>query len=142
DPNFDIRIAFEYGITDRFMLGVSRSKKDENLEGLAKYRLLRQTVSGSMPVSVSVFGSIVYTPKEDNPEQPLFANSELDRFTHTGQVIIARKFSSKFSLEVVGSIVHRNVITDTLDNNDVYSVGAGGRLKITRSFSLIADCFN
>src|ERR1017187_8793407 len=36
----DIRYAFEYGITNKLTVGFSRSRLDENLEGLIKYRLL------------------------------------------------------------------------------------------------------
>ncbi len=138
DPNFDIRIAFEYGITDRLMVGISRSKQDENLEGLVKFRLLEQRIDGKIPVSITLFASTAYTPKLDSLLSSL---PTADRFTHTAQVIIARKFSSTLSLEVIPSLVHRNLITNRFDKNEIYSIGGGGRWKLTKSFNLIADYF-
>src|SRR6267154_6132981 len=40
DQSNDIRIAFHYGISDKLMAGVSRAKRDENLEGELKYKLI------------------------------------------------------------------------------------------------------
>jgi hypothetical protein len=138
DPNFDIRIAFEYGITDRLMVGVSRSKQDENVEGLIKFRLLQQTMNNKIPVNITLFASAVYTPKIDSVLSTLPTS---DRLTYTGQVIISRKFSSSLSLEIIPSLVHRNVIFNRFDDNDIYSIGGGGRWKLTKSFNLIADYF-
>lgn len=138
DAGFDIRIAFEYGITDRLMVGVSRSKQDQNLEGLIKFRLLQQRIDDKIPISVTLFESVVYTPEIDSL---LNALPTADRLTFTSQVIIARKFSSKVSFEVIPSLVHRNLITNSFDNTDIYSIGGGGRWKLTKSFALIADYF-
>src|SRR5437868_5809455 len=43
DASSDIRLAFDYGISDNLTVGISRCKRQENVEGLAKYRLLHQT---------------------------------------------------------------------------------------------------
>lgn len=138
DPNFDIRIAFEYGITDHFMVGFSRSKHDENLEALIKYAVLKQTANNKIPVSIAVFGSSAYTPKRD--PVGIFQTAG-DRFSHTLQLIIGRKFSSKFSFELIPSLVHRNTINTSLDDVDLFSIGGGGGWKITKHLSLIADYF-
>src|SRR5436189_2256038 len=39
DQSSDIRIGFHYGINDKLTIGLSRSKRNENLEGLLKCRL-------------------------------------------------------------------------------------------------------
>src|SRR5436190_20671346 len=44
DQSNDIRIAFDYGITDRLMVSVGRNKRQENLSGALKFRVLEQTV--------------------------------------------------------------------------------------------------
>src|SRR5215213_6716942 len=43
DQSNDIRISFDYGITDRLMVSVGRNKRQENLSGAVKFRLLEQT---------------------------------------------------------------------------------------------------
>jgi hypothetical protein len=59
---------------------------------------------------------------------------------YCGQVIIARKFSPRFSFEVIPSIVHRNIV-NAGDKNDLYSIGGGLRYKFTKSASVITDYF-
>jgi hypothetical protein len=138
DPAFDIRIAFEYGISDNLMAGFSRSKYNEDLEGILKYRLVTQTTDNAIPVSLTLFGSVVATPKRD----PFGVYPHTwDRFTYTAQCIIARKFSSNLSLELIPSLVYRNLFENSRDHNAVYSIGVGGRWKITKHFALMADYF-
>jgi len=133
DQSNDIRIAFMYGITDRFNVGFSRCKRDENLEGEIKYRLLEQTLDNKRPLSVTVFSNMTYSPKEDAD-----LTKAAYRMTYCTQLILARKFSDHFSFELVPSYVHRNLVAPE-DENGIVSVGAGGRFKITHSTSIIAD---
>src|SRR3954471_17764767 len=77
DQSADIRIGLHYGITDRLMVGLARVKRNENFEGLVKYRLLQQTTDGSVPFAVTVFGNTTYSIKES--EQII---SNVYRFTY------------------------------------------------------------
>lgn len=133
DQSADIRIGFHYGITDHLMIGVSRAKRNEDLEGLVKYRFLDQTTDNKIPVSVSGFANIAYSIKES----PDFRNNTY-RFTYCSQLIFARKFSSRFSMVVIPTIVHRNFVGAD-DENNTFSLSGGFRLKFTPSASVIAD---
>ena len=135
DQSNDIRIAFHYGITDKLMAGVSRAKRDENLEAELKYRLLEQTEDDKVPLAITLFGQSTYTTKAN--VEGLYDKS-VHRFNHCAQMIIARKFSAKFSFELVPSIVHRNIVSLD-DENDLYSLGGGFRYKFTKSAAIIAD---
>ncbi|MEO5570579.1 MAG: DUF5777 family beta-barrel protein [Bacteroidia bacterium] len=139
DASNDIRISFEYGITDRLTVGVSRCKRLENLEGLVKYRIFEQTTDNKMPLAVTVFANSAISTVE-NRENAVYPKT-VDRLSYTLQLILARKFSSHFSFELLPTLVHRNYVFDANDNNDILALGAGGRLKITRSTSLVADYF-
>jgi hypothetical protein len=138
DNSTDIRIAFEYGVSDNLTLGFSRSKRNENLEGLVKYKLWHQTTNNSVPFTVVLFSNVALTPEKalDN-SYDLFVH----RLSYTFQGIIGRKFTPGFSLELLPTVVHRNYIADSLDDNNIYSLGIGGRLKISRSSAIIADYF-
>lgn len=135
DQSNDIRIAFHYGITDRLMAGVSRSKRNENIEALAKFRLLRQTTRNRIPLAVTLFSNATFTTRSKE-----FVDNFKHRFTYCTQVILARKFSSAFSLELIPSFLHRNLVPMT-DENDLFSIGGGARWKFTRSASVVADYF-
>src|ERR1700729_2929584 len=63
--NATLRLGLDYGITDDLSIGVGRSSYLKTFDGYVKYRFLKQTESGSMPVSVSVLGSVTdYTQTE------------------------------------------------------------------------------
>ena len=138
DASSDIRISFEYGITNRLTVGLSRSKVKENLEALVKYRALYQTTDNHVPVSLTLFANTAYTPQRD------YANNYKNaahRFSYVAQAIIARKFSKSISVELLPSYVHRNYLVIPDDENDIFSLGAGARVKVTRSMSIVADYF-
>ncbi len=135
DQSNDIRIGLHYGITDRLTTGLSRSKRNENLEALIKYRLLEQSTDGKIPLAITVFGNTTLTTKSDE----LVEKFE-HRLTYSALLIFARKFSSHFSFEIVPAFLHRNFVIEH-DKNDLYSVGAGARYKFTRSTSIIVDYY-
>ena len=70
------------------------------------------------------------------------------RFTYTTQLIVARKFSSKFSMELLPTLTHRNFIVSqtnfsngSIDQNDIFSMGGAARLKLTKRFAVLVDYF-
>ena len=63
DQSQDIRIGAHYGITDRLMTGFSRSKRQENLELLLKFKLLEQTTNQKVPIGITLYGNTTYSTK-------------------------------------------------------------------------------
>jgi hypothetical protein len=132
DEAANIRIAFD-GISDKLTVGFGRSKVNGLLDGSLKYRVLRQKLDNSMPVTVSVMGIAGYNSKR-SPEKTI------NRLSYVYQAIIARKFSNKFSLEVVPVMLHRNLV-DFGDKNNTYALGAGGRFSVSRSCAILLDYY-
>lgn len=57
-----LRLGFDYGISDRLMVGIGRSSYQKTVDGLLKYKVLRQCDAGcSMPVTVDVVLSSAVT---------------------------------------------------------------------------------
>ena len=133
DQSNDIRIAFMYGINDRLNIGFSRLKRDENLVGELKFKAVEQTTDNKTPLTVTIYTNLAYTPKVDAD-----LTKSVHRMSYCTQVILAKKFSPKFSLELVPSYLHRNLVAPD-DENDILSLGVGGRFKVTRSAAIIAD---
>src|ERR1700743_1098022 len=89
--NATLRLGLEYGITDDLDVGIGRSSYLKTFDGFLKYKLLKQTESGNMPVSVSVLGTVTdYT--QDMTDKP-YLNTKY-RTAYAGQLLIARKITS------------------------------------------------
>jgi len=131
-----MRIGLDYGITNRLMVGVGRTNGGL-FDGFAKYRLLRQSTGKvNMPVSVSLAGGTIWRTQKDPS-----LNHYSDRFNFSGQVLIARKFNDFLSLQAVPTIIHYNSVANSTLSNDYYSVGIGGRLRLTKRVNLTAEYY-
>jgi len=128
------RLALEYGLTDVLNIGLGRSSFEKIFDWFLKYKFLRQrTGEKSMPFSAVFFSSMAVSTLEFAPDRDMdFA----DRTSYTYQVLIARKFTSNFSFQVMPTLIHTNLVTFADDDNDLFSIGAGGRYKITPSVSI------
>jgi hypothetical protein len=133
-----IRLGFEYGINDRLMVGFGRSSVNKELDFFGKYKILRQsTGKKTMPISVSWFSSLVMRLDEySDPDRKNYFSS---RLYYCHQLLIARKFNERLSLQLAPTLVHRNLVADSTIKNDVYAMGVGGRYKITRRTSINAE---
>src|SRR5580658_4116327 len=95
--NATLRLGLDYGITDDLAIGVGRSSYLKTFDGYLKYKLLKQTEGGGMPVSVSLIGTITDFTQDLTDE--VFLNTN-DRTAYSAELLIARKISSSLSLEV------------------------------------------
>lgn len=133
-----MRLGFEYGISDRLMVGIGRSNVNKEIDGFVKYKLIRQSTGlKNVPVTVSWFSSAVLrtTPYEDANRENYFSS----RMYYCHQLLVARKFNDALSLQVAPTLVHRNLVPDSTVKNDVYALGLGGRYKITKRTSFNAE---
>jgi hypothetical protein len=136
----NIHLSLEYGITKWLMIGVGRGSYEKTFDGFAKFSILRQS-SGVrvMPVSVSVMTSAALNSLRwtDTTRTNYFSS----RLSYVAQVLIARKINQSFSVQITPSYVHRNLVATELDPNDLYSIGAGGRIKLSKRISLNAEYY-
>lgn len=132
-----INFSLDYGITDWLMLGVRRGTEDKTYDGSAKFILFRQC-SGkkNFPVSISYFSDMsIVTLKYANRNV-----TNINRLAFTHQLLIARKFNEKLSLQLTPTFVHRNQVN--FDNvNNVEAIGFGGRYKFIRRVALTWEYF-
>ena len=135
--NATMRLGFDYGITNALSVGIGRSTFEKTFDGHFKYKLFRQTDgSNQMPVTIDVFGGLYYTSLkyDDKP----YLNADY-RTSYTTSLLIARKFSGAFSLQITPTLLHYNLMPSVIDRNDVFAVGIGGRMKVTRRMSINAE---
>ena len=141
-----MKLGFAYTPVNNLQVGFDASNENMLVDWNLKYALLKQTRDGGMPVSITYYGNAAMnTRKKDNTT--LFVTTS-DRFSYFNQIIIARKFSEKFSLQISPSVSHFNNLEGYLDSagkirpklkHDNFSIAASGRLKISDGVALIAN---
>lgn len=136
----NIHFSLEYGIFRWLMIGAGRGTYEKTIDGFAKVSLLRQSTGAvNMPVSVSLFSSAALkTMKWPDQTRTNYFSS---RMSYTGQILVARKINQGLSLQLTPTFVHRNLVATELDPNDLYAMGAGGRLKLSKRISLNAEYY-
>jgi Membrane bound beta barrel domain (DUF5777) len=130
-----MRLGFDYGINRWLMIGIGRSTYQKQYDGFTKVKLLRQSSgSRSMPITLSAIGTIMYKSlKFDDPTRENYYTSNI---YYSGQLLIARKFNESLSLQLMPTVVHYNLVPTADDPNDLFSLGMGGRIKLSKRVSL------
>jgi hypothetical protein len=146
DNSTDIKMAFDYGITNRLAVGISRSKGAtairQLLETNLKYKLLQQTERSRIPLGITLFGNAVVTTMGSNVNEkvPDHFDTFGDRWSFVGQMILTRKFNRSLSLALLPTYVHYNRVGFG-DSNNTFALGAGIRAKLTKRMAFIVDYF-
>jgi len=133
-----IRLGLEYGVTKWLGVAAGINTDRNTWDGSAKVKLLRQSKgTRRMPVTLDVYGNAaVFTNKWTDPTRTNYFSS---RLTYAMQVLIARKFGNNLSLQITPSWVHKNMVPNTSDKNDIFTLGAGGRIKLSQRVSVNAE---
>ena len=162
-----MRFGFDYGITNNIMVGVGHSTYAKTYDGLVKVKLLRQSTGAvNMPITMSFLSTI--NTRSDLARYDTSRNSAgqgyrrvhprfIDRTTFVEQLIIARKFSNRLSLQLMPTYVINHNRVDSINkytlNRDslqygpngrrknTFALGIGGRIKVTRRISLTAEYY-
>lgn len=145
----NIRLGFNYVPLDNILVGASITKENMSWEGYGKYALLRQT-KDKYPVSVTYYGDVAVKTKQG--DYRYFS----DRISYFNQLLIARKFNDRLSLQLAPSISHINVVqgiyktvktgTDSVSStvigemkHDHFALAFSGRYKLKEAMALIVN---
>lgn len=133
-----IRLGLEYGLTDRIGFGVGMNTYLNTWDGFLKVKILRQSTGArKMPITFALFANTaVYTTKWENPDRKNYFTS---RMSYCFEALIARKFGQRLSLQLMPAMVHKNLVETATDKNDIYTLGAGGRFKVSKRVSINAE---
>jgi len=136
----NIHLSLEYGILDWLMAGIGRGTFEKTVDGFFKISPLRQSYGKhNIPVSVSwMSGIYVNGLRWSDPEDDFQFRHRVD-YVH--QLLIARKFGPRFSLQLTPSYLHRNLVETAGDPNDLFALGGGSRIKITQRITINAEYF-
>lgn len=139
----DVRIAFEYGITNNMNVGIGRSKGvgllTQVVDGYFKYSILKQKYTG-MPVSLNFVTSlsVPYAPATTDSTSITSYPTIAHRFIYTSQILVARKFSDRITLQANVGYNHRNFVHYT-DRNGLVFAGLSGRFRFTKTLGVLFE---
>jgi len=135
-----IRLGFEYSATDNFTIGIGRSSYQKTYDGFIKYRFIQQTRGlKNFPFTATAFISMaINTLKPTDPELSIDFSS---RLSYAYQVHFARKFNKNFSLQLMPTLVHRNLVRTPEENNDILALGIGSRYKISKRMAITFEYY-
>jgi len=143
DNASDIRIAFEYGVSNKVNLGIGRSKGvliPELFDGFVKYAPLSQGEKSFL--SLTWLSNIAMTAaKKSTIENTLtsFENTS-QRLSYFHQLLLARKVNDWLSVQSMSLYSYRQLVFDT-DRNHLFSTGIGARLRVSKVVALLFDYY-
>jgi hypothetical protein len=130
----NIRLAMNYSILDNFTVGLGTTKFNKMEDIQLKYRIIEQTRSNSIPVTVVAYEVIGIDGSADGKWGTNYKFN--DRLSYFTQLIVSRRFNDQFSLQAAGAFTHYNSV-DSVYNHDRISLSFAGRYKFSPQMSVI-----
>lgn len=133
-PGANVRLGLNYVLRKNFQVGAGLTKKNKYTDFNAKWTIFQQTEHNKMPVAVALYGNIVV----DGRTNETFGTSydPFDRLSYFSQLIIGRKFTDWFSLQIGASLSHYNSVGRAFDHDKI-GAHINGRIKFSDQSSLI-----
>ncbi|HAA16260.1 MAG TPA: hypothetical protein DCE41_32980 [Cytophagales bacterium] len=135
--NSFIRFGLDYGVSPWLTVGVGRSSEDKTYDGYVKARLLQQ--GDKSPISLVAFSSI--SARTLRLPETSFDYRFAYRLAFTQQLMIARKFSDGFSLQLMPTYVHKNLVDSRVLANDIIALGIAPRVKVSSNVAINAEFY-
>lgn len=126
-----------YGVTNWLSIGFSRHTHDKLYEVGFKYKLANQEDEG-FPITIVGYNTI---DANSSKLQTVYPDIKFEnRLAFSNQLIISRKFSNSFSVEITPIFIHKNLYDVQLEaKKNTFLLGTGVRYKIAKRLSLNLD---
>jgi hypothetical protein len=134
----NVRFSLSYKLSDRAYIGVGRTKVGKTVDIEGKYVILRQTASNSMPLSIALYNNTGLNTDAYRGESPIaffgdsitpFENKFAHRLSYNTQLIIARKFNDKISLQLSPTFVYKNLVEGMEESHHTFVLPFSGRYQ-------------
>lgn len=133
--NANTKIQLVYGIFDGLQVGISRESLRKTYGASAKMKLMNQ--SQHFPVNVAAYGTVNVNTDLTRERYPLLDSR--DRLSYVSQLLISRRFSRTFSLELAPSFVRQNLVLEPFQQHNQVALGIGSRYKLNKRMSVNVD---
>jgi hypothetical protein len=156
DQGANTQLALDYGITEKWMIGLARTSENKIGEVRSKFKIITQS---SFPFSVSLFGvaaqqfsdqSISFTyfnktwtgnaliDNKINEDLNKYELTTTDKRSYLSSILVSRRFTEYLSIQMSPMYVHQN-FTNYNISNDRAGLQLGGRIKISKRIDITFD---
>jgi len=124
----NIRFGFVFPLTQKINIGIGRTKNEKTFDGEIKYLLLHQTEDNKMPLSVVVyFNAAIKSSRFPKVSEYAFFSDGVTpfkynfnhRIAYCSQLIITRKISEYFSMQITPVYIYKNLVRPGGENRTV-----------------------
>jgi len=128
-----IRLGYDYGITDKIMVGFGRNSHKKVYDIFGRFSFLNQTIDNSIPITLQyLFASSMKTLRYGK-KIPF-----MQRFAQINQVLIAKKINN-LSLQIMPSIMIHEY--EGYDKKIFSGVGAAARYLVGKRVAINVEYF-
>jgi hypothetical protein len=136
----NIRMGFNYGIFKNAQIGAGTTKNYKIQDVNWKYQFLRQTRSNRIPIALTYYGNVEFEALDESSygQEYKFAH----RVSYWNQLIVARKFSKRFTMQLSLNMAHYNQVDTALYpgiEHTNFGAGIAGRYRFAGSNSIIFE---
>ena len=136
DANTKIQLL--YSFWDNVQLSISRESWRKTYASALKIGLTKQ--SNNFPLNLVFYGTATINSEISKDNFPALKFG--DRMSYVGQLLVSKRFSSKFSFEIAPSFIRENLqdlsITGAANHNQ-FAMAFGGRYKLSKRVSFNAE---
>lgn len=138
----NIRLGLSYSPMDKLYVGAGLTKERMQVDINAKYAIVKQT-PGKIPVSVTYFTNLVIDARNKSNFR-----YGVHRLSYFHQLMIARKVTEQFSVQVAPSLSWFNNVEGYVDSkgeiqpkmkNAHFAIAVMGRYKVTEKMAVFAS---
>ncbi len=133
----NMKLGFEYGLTDLINVGIGRSTYEKTYDGFVKWKFLQQKSGAEKSPVTMVLLTTIAIPTVKIAEDL----TTLQRMGFAHELLISRKFGQKLSLQIMPGMVHLNTVPKASDENDIFFLGGAYRYKLSQSFALTGEYY-
>ena len=127
DSYANILLSLGYGITDNLTVTVGRARSYKEYELSADWLVAEQGRASGLPFSATLHGGV-----------SLVTDASPDEAKFSIEASLARQVTRRFSVLVVPAFV-TNADHFSLDPQNTFSIGVGGRYMVLKDLSIIAE---
>lgn len=140
DAAANIRFGLDYGITNRFSVGLGRSRFERIYDARFKFNVLRQTRDERVPLEFAIQAGAGITTDPNGFEL-------VDRMSYLATAMLGRRMNSWFAFQVSPIYSHINTVFTELRGdstvitreNDHLAVAVAVHLRLAQRVALIAE---